>query len=122
MKYLFLTKKKKHPKFDPSSFDFDVVVVKLAESIVPSESVQFACIPTADEIQDESKYISYNASGVSLGYVYYVDSRDYWSLFLGDFDLNIFNVSNCTGHFPFTPDPDQIFCAGKLYYRFLLVL
>lgn len=102
----------KHPLYDPNSFDYDIVIIRLEKSVIPSQSVQFACIPTADDLK--SNFIITNTSGVSLGYVNYYNSINKTNLFLGDFDLNIVSMDNCSDQFPFTPDPTQLFCAGIL--------
>lgn len=102
----------KHPLYDPNSFDYDIVVIRLEKSVILSQFVQLACIPTVDDLP-ESKYLSHNSSGVSLGYVTYYNSLNKTSLFLGDFNLNVISMDNCSDQFPFTPDPTQLFCVGK---------
>ena len=75
---------------------------------------QLACIPEKTDLPYESQYLAYNTSGITLGYDQYFSFDDgfFYGVMLADFDLNIFNIENCSGLYPHTDDLTQIFCSG----------
>ena len=94
--------------------DNDIAIIKLSQSVQLGPYAQLACIPDKTDLPYESQYLAYNTSGITLGFdiFYTTDNVLTTNYLLDDYDLNIFNISNCSGMFPNTDDPSQIFCSG----------
>lgn len=106
--------------------DNDIALIKLKESLDLHPYIQLACIPVENDIPNENQYLAYNNTGLTLGFSVF-SSIHGGSLFLADFPLVVFNLSNCSGLHPNTSYDSQLFCAGFAsfsvvdYYYFLIL-
>lgn len=64
--------------------------------------------------------MTYDTPGNTLGWDAYrsTDRGNYFANHFTVFDMNIFNVSNCSGLYPNTPELDQLICAGIILFLF----
>lgn len=99
--------------------DYDIALIKLAESVELDEYVQLACIPDENDLNYMSHYLAINTSGTTLGWNPYNNKIGTSSLLLSDIDLNIFPISECYPLFPNTLGFDQLICAGMQNVYFI---
>lgn len=105
-------RKLKHDGYTNGSLNNDIAIIKLKKSVELNQYIQLACIPDSLDHQNESSYLTYNASAVSIGWSYYTVNNEY-GYYLTDFDLNILNNSNCSQFYPNATNYAQTICAGN---------
>ena len=71
----------KHEKYNKSSLNFDLAIIKLKESVVLDNYGQIACLPDETDILIQSDYLADNVSAVALGWEYFYVWPYIWSEF-----------------------------------------
>ena len=103
----------KHEGYNLTSLDEDIAIIKLKKSIELTPHVQLACMPDVSDRVDETKHLSVNRTGVTLGYTFFRNQKNNNNYLLSNFASNILNISKCSDIMSInTRRYEELFCAG----------
>ena len=74
--------------------------------------IQPACIPESYDLPIEDMYVEVGRPAQSLGWGWYYNESDWWTLLLTDYKVNIYPRERCTKLIPNIYDTHEIICAG----------